>query len=226
MKKAILLPVTAFILFSCNQPTKTTVEKVTETTVKSDTATLKDTLTVSKQLAPVSAANDTITPGKSIGHISLDEKTGEVIAELNKPDGEDAAMGKALLTWNSKPSMKGADTTVNSINIFTSTNFGAKDEASRVKHIRVTSAFFKTPEHAGCGSTIAFIKMQYPEIKKPAASYTDKAGKTVLIYDDIKTGIAFEINDATKCIGVTVHKPGEKAWETYISEFGVVTTEH
>ena len=168
------------------------------------------------------ATNDTIVPGKSIGHISLNETAEDVIRALGEPDARDAAMGKALLTWNSKPSMKGADTIVNSIEIFTATNFGAKNEASRVKQIRITSPFFKTSEHVSCGSTIAFIKLQFPELKKVTASYTDNAGNTIMIWDDTKTGISFEINEMTKCCGITVHKPGEKAREIYNAKFGDV----
>ena len=63
--------------------------------------------------------------------------------------------------------------------------------------------------------------MQYPTIKKATASFSDKTtGKTVQIYDEVKQGIAFEINEATKCIGITVHLPGKKAWESYFVEYG------
>ncbi len=221
--KKLLLPLVLLSLAACRQQTKTSTEKFTDTQVRDTTPGMPAAATIKDTITKAPSANDTINPGKSIGHISLNEKTADVIAALGKPDAEDAAMGKAMLTWNSKPTMNVNDTIPHTIKIFTSTNFGGKDEASRVKHIRVTSPFFKTAEGVGCGSTIAFIKMQYKDIKKPAASYTDKSGKKVMIYD--KDGIAFEIDENTKCVGITVHKPGEKAWETYISEFGDVEHE-
>ena len=64
--------------------------------------------------------------------------------------------------------------------------------------------------------------MQYPEIRKNNSSYTAKDGKKVLVYDNGKAGIAFEINEATKCIGITVHKPGDIATESFSALFGTL----
>ena len=222
MKKEIIISTIVLFLFSCTQKTNSRTDSVTDKTA-GDTAhkTLVDPAKKPALGATISsAANDTIVPGKSIGHILLNEKMDEVIKVLGQPDSADAAMGKSMSKWFSKPSKKGADTVIHSIIVFATTNFGGKDEASRVRHIRITSPFFKTAEQVGCGSTIAFIKMQYPEIKKPGASYTDRSGNTVMIYDDVKEGIAYEIDGSTRCIGITVHGRGQKARETYLAEFG------
>lgn len=166
------------------------------------------------------AANDTIVAGKSIGHVSIDEKMELVGAELGKPDDGDAAMGKALSIWKSKPSGKAGDTVSHTITIYSTTNFGDKDEAPRVQNIRVTSPFFKTAEMVKCGSTLVFIKMQYPTVKKPTATYTDKAtGEEIAIYDEQKEGIAFEINAGGKCVAIGVHKPGKRIFDTYLPMF-------
>ena len=223
MKKGFTIPIIALSLFSCTQQTKTSTEKFTDTAVHDSVSKAGDTTkkNISGATMPA-AANDTIVPGKSIGHILLNERMDDVIRALGQPDSTDAAMGKSMSKWFSKPSKKGADTAIHSIIVFATTNFGGKDEASRVKHIRITSPFFKTAEGVGCGSTIAFIKMQYPTIKKAGASYTDRSGNTVLIYDDTNEGIAYEIDASTRCVGITVHARGQRAREVYNAEFGDV----
>lgn len=217
--KRIILPAVLLFIFGCKEQTKTTTEKFTDTAVK-DTVIAHDTVKPVTTTPAVKAANDTIIAGKSIGRISLNEKSEDVIKELGKPDAEDAAMGKAMLTWFSKPSGKNEDTAKHSIIVYTTTNFGSNDEAPRVKYIRITSPFFKTTDGISCGSTIAFIKMKYPALKKPSASYTDKSGATVMVYDVKDEGIGFEINEATKCVGITVHKPNTNPWEILVPEFG------
>ncbi len=223
MKKGYLISIIALSLFACTQHAKTDTGKFTATAVHDSVSKTTDTAKKNILAATLpAAANDTILPGKSIGHILLNEKLDEVIRALGPPDSSDAAMGKSMSKWFSKPSQKGADTAVHSIIVFATTNFGGKDEGPRVKHIRITSPFFKTAEGVGCGSTIAFIKMQYPTIKKPGVSYTDRSGNTVMIYDDIKQGIAYEIDASTKCVGITVHARGQRAREVYNAEFGDV----
>jgi len=166
------------------------------------------------------AANDTIVPGKSIGNISIDEKMTLAGAELGRPDDGDAAMGQAISIWKSRPAGKGSDTVVHTITIYSTTNFGDKEEAPRVQNIRITSPFFKTAEMVKCGSTLAFIKLQYPDIKKPIATYTDKATKEeISIYDDQKAGVSFEISPLGKCVGIGVHKNTKKITETYLPMF-------
>lgn len=62
--------------------------------------------------------------------------------------------------------------------------------------------------------------MHYPSLKNSSLAFKDKTGSDVLIYDAINDGIAFEINEATKCAGITVHEPGKKALEIYTSVYG------
>ena len=224
MKTLLLGLCFSFFWCSCSQRDKTTVEKFTDTAIR-DSVTkpaLVDSIAVdSLKKAFQAAANDTIFPGISIGCIKLGQTANDIIKALGQPDSSDAAMGKSMMRWFSKPTGKGIDTAVNSISVFSSSNMGSKDERRRIIHIRITSPYYKTPEHIGYGSTLTFIKRQYPTLKKPTATFSDKStGKTVQIYDEIKEGIAFEINEATKCAGITIHLPGKKAWETYFNEYG------
>lgn len=221
MKRILFSVLATAALYACNDVKKEDVKlkefKMPDSAVSTPAAAtvpavLPDTLK--------HASNDTIIAGKSIGNVSIDEKMESAGAKLGRPDDGDAAMGKALSIWKSKPSGKGSDTVSHTITIYSTTNFGDKDEAPRVQNIRITSPFFKTEEGVRCGGTLFFIKMQYPTIKKPIAAYTDKAtGEEIAIYDEQKEGIAFEINTAGKCIAIGVHKPGKKIIDTYLPMF-------
>jgi hypothetical protein len=219
MKRILFSVLTITALHACNSVNKKDV-KLTEFKMPDSAAATPVTAVPVSLPDTLHASNDTIAAGKSIGYVSINEKMEPVTAELGTPDDGDAAMGKALSIWRSKPSGKGADTVSHTITIFSTTNFGDKEEAPRVQNIRVTSPFFKTVEMIRCGSTLAFIKLQYPAVKKPIAAYTDKAsGEVITIYDDQKQGISFEINPEGKCIGIAVHKPGKKIIDTYLPMF-------
>ncbi len=220
MKRILFSVLIITALHACNNADKKEVkltefkmpDSVTATPVTQPVVSVPDTLH--------NTSNDTIAAGKSIGYVFIDEKMELVTAVLGTPDDGDAAMGKALSIWKSKPSGKGADTVSHTITIFSTTNFGDKDEAPRVQNVRITSPFFKTTEMIKCGSTLAFIKLQYPAVKKAVAAYTDKAsGEEITIYDDQKQGISFEINPEGKCIGIAIHKPGKKIFDIYLPMF-------
>lgn len=218
MKNIYAVMFIATFLYSCSDQPKTTTVKFTDTAVR-------DTLSAAKinalkndsvaRLLQSLAANDSIVPGKSIGNISVEENTDETIQALGQPDSAKAQTGGSVLSWYRNLPGKAADSNVNSIKVLTKIISGKQEEISRVKQIRTTSSFFKTAGLAGVGSTIVFIKMQFPSLKNAAGSYTDKNGSNVTVYDAVKEGIAFEINETTKCIGIIVHSPGQKAWETY-----------
>jgi hypothetical protein len=57
-----------------------------------------------------------------------------------------------------------------------------------------------------------------PGIKKIATYTSPKTKKQVFIFDVNKTGIAFEMENG-RCVGITVHQPGEVGYETYNSLF-------
>lgn len=211
----------AVSVLSCKQKQKVTIDKFTDTRVK-DTIikpTYADSIKAdSLQKIFQAAANDTIVPGKSIGNTGLGATTGEVTAAMGKPDSTNSA--GTLMSWFSKPTGKAGDTSLNSITVFASATPSAKAGEGKIKHIRITSPYYKTPEKVSCGSTLTFIKMHYPSLKNSSLAFKDKTGGDVLIYDAINDGIAFEINEATKCAGITVHEPGKKALEIYTSVYG------
>jgi hypothetical protein len=161
------------------------------------------------------AENRLIIPGKSIGLTAINDKADSVFKKLGKPDEGDAAMGKSIQTWYSKSE---TDTTKYSTTIYFTTNMGGPDEATRAKQIRVTSPFFMTAERIGVNSVLESVSHYFPLAIKTAV-YKDAAKKPVYIYDDTKAGIAFEINDQNKCVGITIHPENAKAFQTYIAFF-------
>lgn len=81
-----------------------------------------------------------ITPGKSIGHIVLNDDVQNVIKQLGKPDSSDAAMGSSLMAWFAKHDITRYRTAV-----FSHRNMGGKDESiSHIQTILITSPRFKT----------------------------------------------------------------------------------
>ena len=210
MYKIILCAVVAIPLFSCTEHTKTTTVKFTDKSIKDSIIPLtkadilkKDTVVISK------IVNDSILPGKSIGDIYIDETSEEVLVKLGKPDSSEAGMNKILLTWFSKPTMKNEDTIVNKLAIFATNKTQQSDGKYWVKKIRITSPLFKTAEKVGCGSTLAYIKLQYPILKKSVSEFTDEQGNDIELYDDVKDGIAFEICN-NKCKAILVHASRKK----------------
>ncbi|MDB5149438.1 MAG: hypothetical protein JWQ57_3458 [Mucilaginibacter sp.] len=149
-------------------------------------------------------SNWLITPGKSIGHIALNDDVQNTITQLGKPDSSDAAMGSSLMVWFAKHDPAGYRTAV-----FSHHNMGGKDESvSHVQKILVTSPRFKTDDGVGVGSTKQEIQKTYK--LKPTSTYSKNSSK-VQVYTDLDKGISFEIDGGGKCVGVVVHKANDTA---------------
>ncbi len=225
MLRCLLLTTLLITVISCNTKKEDTTS--TSDTTKKDTSSLK-TETIDSidyyydkgnaETMPVPVAR-LISPGKSIGLTSIGQKNADVKKQLGEPMSEDAGMGKELATWSSTPILKDGGNFVNQVNVFFVTNMGGPDETSRVDHIRATSSFFGTAQHVMAGSGIDSIRNYFPGIKKIATYTSPATKKTVTIYDDNNAGIAFEVGGDQRCVGITVHKPGQQAYEVYNALF-------
>lgn len=144
-----------------------------------------------------------ITAGKGVGQILLSDDPIIVTKKLGKPDFEDAAMGKSLMTWYANHDSTGFQTS-----IFSGRSMGGKDENRfYIKKIFITSPWFKTAEGLGVGSTQIEINKYYT--LRPVQAYASNKEK-IQIYTDTDKGISFEIEKMNKIsIGVIVHKPHE-----------------
>ncbi len=213
MKKICSYIFLSTLLFACsNNKQQPTIQTIT--TVKNNNDTVVDTLPIIDSVN-ITSAKQLIEPGKGIGQITIDEKMEEVAHLLGIPDAGDAAMGKSISIWYSKNPPKKYSST-----IYSTSNFGDKDESRKVQNIRVTSPYFITANNISCGSDLSFILQKYPELKKPKTYYKDTITQTKInIYENIKGGIAFEVNKSNKCVGISVYKPGKRITQTYLPLF-------
>ena len=213
MKKNLLYIAIGLSFFACKENTKVTTTKFTDTGIKDTmivaTPVKTDTLKAdSIKTKPIE--NDTIVPGVSVGNISLGEKTETLIQKKGIPDSSDAAMSKAYNGWFKKPGMIGADTVLTSFETFSIVSGkNEKETASRIKRIRITSSLYKTAMQIKTGNTLAYIKLQYPSLKKPVATTDLTNGNELEVYDEKEEGIAFEIVN-NKCVAIIIHEKGQK----------------
>jgi hypothetical protein len=214
IKNSLIIVSIAICLLACgnnkNKPaTIADTNKIPKDTVGQHLGDKNDTTTHHSMASDTGTANTTqtnwlITPGKSIGHIVLNDDAQNVINQLGKPDSSDAAMGSSLLVW-----FAGHNPAGNRTAVFTHHNMGGKDESvNHVQKILVTSPKFKTGDGVGVGSSKQEIQKTYT--LKPTATYS-KAGGKVQVYTDLAKGISFEIDSNGKCIGVVVHKANDTA---------------
>lgn len=211
--KYFIAPMLAMALISCKQKTTTTTaDSVVTKTDSSHSDTIKSIDTNTVDLPgdkPVPLAQ-LIVPGVSLGQTIINESGENVHKRLGTPDGGDAAMGKSISIWYANH-----DTTGNVTQMYFSRGQG-DDEVKRVKQIRVTSPAFKINSKLYVGVP---LKSVWPLYKlKKAATFTDNGDKRSL-YDDIKVGIAFDVDDKDIITGITVHEPGREVASTYLPFF-------
>lgn len=187
MKKLFLIMMVP-LLFACNSPAD---KKAT------DSATTDTTVAIETEVKP----EQLISPGKGIGHLTIDLPVDSAIAKLGKPDSSDAAMGSSLMAWYSKDAHKYRTA------VFARRDMG-NDEVSRIKLIMVTSPWFITEDGVATGTSLTDIEKSYQ--LKPVDNAT-AAKKGLLVFDDNAKGITFDIDSASKkCVAITVHQANEK----------------
>jgi hypothetical protein len=220
MKKLFPAFIFLLILNACDQPEKenTSSENTSQTTISQpqQTSVPESSNVQAESDQEETSTNNLIIPGKSVGLIKLHEQAEVVTKLLGKPDKADAAMGKSLQTWYTKPQPNGPDTATYETSIFFSRNMGAEDETSQAQQIRITSPFFKTENQTGVNATLAEIQQAFPEVKKTATFTSSRQPKKqITVYAAKKTGIAFDIAENQKCVGITLFEPGKQAFEVY-----------
>ncbi len=202
------------LLTACRQENNHDVKWNAEKNEKTDSSekiTRQDVVAVEKV-----ADKQLIVPGKSIGHIFLEQTTDSVLILLGRPDDGDAAMGKATATWYAKSEETGGRNYKYATSVFSVRNMAdTVSPKSIVKQIRVTSSFFKTAAGIGTGKGLGDIMQAFPDIKR-VSGYAI-GSDTFYIYDLQKAGISFEIDTEKICVGVLVHEPGQQGFQTYLS---------
>ena len=194
------------VIFSCNQNLKEqtiiksdSISKITIVALSSADSTKKADST-GKLIA--SLANDTIFAGEKIAQLVINQGFDEALQIMGEPFAADTSKNNLLLQWKANK--------IDTVQYFTTALFSNRKDGKKIKQISTTSPSFKTATQVSFGSTLAYIKVQYPTIKKATETYLNKEGKLISVYDDVKEGIAFETNEEGKCVLVSVHVKGQK----------------
>jgi hypothetical protein len=209
----LIVPILAAAITSCQQnkapESIDTLAENADTTVLDNTKVADTTAIEMPGDKPVPLAQ-LIVPGISVGQTAINESSELVHKKLGKPDAGDAAMGKSVSIWYINH-----DTTGYVTQMYFSRDMG-NDETSRVKQVRVTSPAFKVSNKIYTGVPFKIAESVY-KLKK-TATFEDKSGKRSL-YDDVKGGIGFEVDDKGTITGIVVHEAGREATATYLAFF-------
>ncbi len=216
MKKLLFISGSLLAFTCCQQQPSPSSGADTAVTVTQQPASqpVKDTVITTAAAIP---PEKLVSAGKGIGKISLGTNADQLEKLLGKPDFSDAAMGKAWLTWYSK--RKDEHNNRNELNIFT-TYADSTMRTKVVKQIRVTSAFYLTPDSLQVYNDLASIRKVYPDIVFLGKYKEQEGGREILLYDATAQGIAFEAAEAGEqriCTGMIVHEPGKKVTDIYIT---------
>lgn len=213
ISKYLILPVLALSVTACQQnkaPKSTDTVTKADTISNTDTTKTADTTTIDMPGDKPVPLAQLIVPGISVGQTAINQSGEDVHKKLGTPDGGDAAMGKSVSIWYANH-----DTTGYVTQMYFSRGQG-NDEVKRVKQIRVTSPFFKISSKVYVGTRFKNVWSAYKLTK--VAMFTDK-GKALSLYDDVKGGIAFDVDEKDIITGITVHEPGREAASTYLPFF-------
>ena len=200
LASGVLLISAGLLACTSNQTVKNSSRDSVSTTQPSDeTASVDTTKEVIEQ-------DWLLVPGKSAGKTVLNGDAEEVYKRLGKPDGGDAAMGKAIALWYSNH-----DSTLHSVAIYTRRDMG-NDPKALVNQIRVTSPLFKTKEGIHTTSNLDTIKKVF-KVEK-TEEYED-AGQNYTVYDS-PSGMSFEVDSQKKCVAIIIHQSGQVGQGTYL----------
>jgi hypothetical protein len=162
-----------------------------------------------------SAPNPLIAPGRSIGNITLGASP-ETLTQLGPAATSDAAMQKAWATWYGKSAAPGSSPT--QLDVYTAA--AGPDMHKTIQMIRATSPWFHTAGGLHTGSTLASLQQACGPFKLVASYAPTPKASPHYIYDNAKTGIAFELDGQTTrshCTAIIVHAPGKSEPSTYLA---------
>ncbi|WP_324671295.1 hypothetical protein [Hymenobacter sp. GOD-10R] len=164
-------------------------------------------------LAP--APNPLIAPGRSIGNITLGASP-ETLTQLGPAATSDAAMQKAWATWYGKSASPGSPPT--QLDVYTAAT--GSDMRKTIQMVRATSPWFHTAGGLHTGSTLASLRQACGPFKLVTSYAPTPKASLHYIYDNAKTGIAFELDGQTSnshCTAIIVHLPGKSEPSTYLA---------
>ncbi|MGI4867542.1 MAG: hypothetical protein ACRYFZ_26720 [Janthinobacterium lividum] len=150
-----------------------------------------------------------VVPGRSLGNLKLGADVA-TMASYGPAAYGDAAMQKGWATWF------GTGHPAAQLDVY-STLLPGQDTHKAVQVVRATSPYFRLANGLRNGSTLRQMQAIYGKLPL-ATSYRLKTGPRYL-YDDVKRGIAFELDGKTStshCQALVVHLPGQAVAKTYL----------
>lgn len=153
-----------------------------------------------------------IIGGERAGKLYLGQDMQNVFKILGTADDGDAAMGSALGIWYTKSTSD--HTRRDPITIFSSYR-DSNMVVKIVKQLSVSSADFSTNNGIHTGFKLSALQSAYPELKKMETYINEEGTDTLLIYDNITAGIAFDIQKDT-CNAITIHPKNKAVNSTYL----------
>jgi hypothetical protein len=205
-KQLSLVLLSFSLLFSCTQNQDTTSAASGDQTTQSSNELVAVGTGSRRANTPIVVPSDSlIVPGVGMGNIKLDAEAAPIMKKLGKPDAGDAAMGKAVATW-----FEQHDKRRHVLSIFTAKDMG-NSPVAKVKQIRVTAPAFKTVQ--GISASSPLIEIQKAFNVKKEKSYQIKQ-QQIAVYAD-PSGIAFEVDEDGRCIGIVVYPKGDLHADTY-----------
>jgi hypothetical protein len=151
-----------------------------------------------------------VVPGRSLGNLKLGADAA-TLAPYGPANYGDAAMQKAWATWY------GSGHPATQLDVYT-TMVPGRDTHKSVQVIRATSPYFQLANGLRNGSTLHQIQECYGQLPL-ATSYRLPAG-TRYLYDNVKRGIAFELDgkaSTSHCRALVVHLPGQPVVKIYLA---------
>ncbi|MBL4674655.1 MAG: hypothetical protein JKY70_00350 [Mucilaginibacter sp.] len=213
MPRYFIITMCAIGLLACKQKNQPTDSDSTSTAIareEADTTKQDDTSAVDLPGDKAVPLAQLIVPGTSLGQTAINETGENVNKKLGKADDGDAAMGKSVGIWYADHNKKGYAT-----HIYFSTDMG-NDPNPRVKVIRVTSPTFKVNGKLYTGVLLKTAETLY-QLKKIGTFKVGTSDRN--IYDDEKTGIAFDTDRSGTITGIAVHETGKSAITAYMAFF-------
>jgi hypothetical protein len=150
-----------------------------------------------------------VVPGRSIGSLRLGTDPAVSLPPLGPPSVTDGAMLKAWATWYGKGQ------SLAQLDVYTAPPPGDDGSHKSVQVVRATSTYFRLANGLRNGSTLTQIRASYGRL--PVATTYRLAAGTRYLYDDVRRGIAFELDGtaaSSHCRALIVHLPSRAVAQT------------
>ena len=190
------------LLTACNNQSKPYLANDT-----ASLATQNDTVRKEETTTAVADAF-LIVAGEQIGQVHIADSAAKPLRLLGRPDGGDAAMGSATLTWMGKGNPP------SQLDVYTHYRDSSMTDRS-VKQIRTTSPAFSTTDGLRVGLMLSEATQRQPGLK---FSSSESVRKGIRFYDDKANCLAIEADsnaNGQKVVSVIVHEKGQGVRSVY-----------